>query len=109
MSRLDDCEPPTIMARAATAYRARPAEIGVADLTWAPTGRADTADTALTRWTVQAAFARLTRAQQDVLTEVYLRGEPAEQIADRLGVPVGTVRSRTHYAATALRAALEHH
>jgi RNA polymerase sigma-70 factor (ECF subfamily) len=40
-------------------------------------------------------------------TDVYLRGEPLRRIADRLGVPVGTVKSRTHYAVKALRAATE--
>jgi DNA-directed RNA polymerase specialized sigma24 family protein len=32
---------------------------------------------------------------------------PLDQIADTLGVPVGTVRSRLHYAMRGLRAALD--
>ncbi|MEU4425985.1 sigma-70 family RNA polymerase sigma factor [Actinoplanes sp. NPDC024001] len=86
--------------------RARPVEIGVVDLTWAATGHDDTADTALATWTVQSAFAQLSETHQDILRDVYLRGEPVERIADRLGVPVGTVKSRTHYALKALRAAM---
>ena len=34
-------------------------------------------------------------------------GLPLVEIADTLGVPAGTVRSRLHYATRALRAAIE--
>ncbi len=52
------------------------------------------------------AFGRLSPSERAVLVlRHYLELEPAE-IAEILGVPAGTVRSRVHYALRALRAAL---
>ena len=42
-----------------------------------------------------------------MLLECYYRGRPVAEAARRLGVPEGTVKSRTHYALRALRLALE--
>ena len=42
-----------------------------------------------------------------VLLECYYRGRPVAEVARRLGVPQGTVKSRTHYALRALKLALE--
>jgi RNA polymerase sigma-70 factor (ECF subfamily) len=42
-----------------------------------------------------------------VLLECYYRGRSVAEAARRLGVPEGTVKSRTHYALRALRLALE--
>jgi RNA polymerase sigma-70 factor (ECF subfamily) len=42
-----------------------------------------------------------------VLVECYYRGRTVGQAATALGVPAGTVKSRTHYALRALRLALE--
>ena len=42
-----------------------------------------------------------------VLLECYFRGCTAAQAASRLGVPVGTVKSRVHYALHALRLIFE--
>ena len=42
-----------------------------------------------------------------VLQEVYFRGRSTAQAAQELGIPVGTVKSRTHHALTRLRAVLE--
>ena len=42
-----------------------------------------------------------------VLLECYYRGAPVAEAARHLGVPEGTVKSRTHYALRALRLALE--
>ncbi|XVV16405.1 sigma-70 family RNA polymerase sigma factor [Actinoplanes sp. CA-131856] len=86
--------------------RYRPVEVGVADLTWVATGSDETGDTALASKAVRSAFAQLSEAHRRLLSDVYLRGEPIERIADRLGVPIGTVKSRTHYARKALREAL---
>jgi len=41
-----------------------------------------------------------------VLIEVYFRGRSAGEAAEALGVPAGTVKSRTYYAMRALRLAL---
>ena len=42
-----------------------------------------------------------------VLLECYYRGHSVAEAAHRLGIPEGTVKSRTHYALRALRLTLE--
>jgi RNA polymerase sigma factor (sigma-70 family) len=56
---------------------------------------------------LERGFRRLTPEQRAILVlRHYLGLEPAE-IAETLAIPVGTVRSRLHYAHRAMRAALE--
>jgi RNA polymerase sigma-70 factor (ECF subfamily) len=52
---------------------------------------------------LRTALRRLSPDHRYVMIELYVRDRPAEEIAARLGVPVGTVRSRSHYARRALR------
>ena len=49
---------------------------------------------------------RLTDAQRSVLVLNYYGGLSPAEMADALDIPVGTVKSRLHYAIDALRAAL---
>ena len=42
-----------------------------------------------------------------MLQECYFNGRSVAEAARRLGIPEGTVKSRTHYALRALRLALE--
>jgi RNA polymerase sigma-70 factor (ECF subfamily) len=49
---------------------------------------------------------RLTDAQRSVLVLSYYRGLSPGEMAEALDIPVGTVKSRLHYAIDALRAAL---
>jgi RNA polymerase sigma-70 factor (ECF subfamily) len=53
------------------------------------------------------AFARLSTEQRAAIVLQYYRGLTLEEIAGILDVPVGTVRSRLHYAKRTLRAAIE--
>ena len=53
------------------------------------------------------AFRRLTIEQRAVLVFHYFLDLPVADVADRLGIPVGTVKSRLHHASAALRASLE--
>jgi len=50
---------------------------------------------------------RLTDAQRTILILNFYLGLPHTELADALEIPVGTVRSRLHYAIEALRAAIE--
>lgn len=84
----------------------RPAEVGAVDIDWIA-AHDDTTGAALAGQTMRDAFDRLTPAHRDILSQVYLHGRSAEEAAARLGVPVGTVKSRTHYALRALRTAIE--
>ena len=67
----------------------------------------DHTDQLLLSWVVAEALTRLSPEHRAVLLECYYRGRPVSEAAQRLGVPVGTVKSRTHYALRALRLALE--
>jgi RNA polymerase sigma-70 factor (ECF subfamily) len=80
-------------------------ETSVADVPEQGTG--DQTDQLLLSWIVADALARLSSEHRAVLLECYYRGRPVAEAAARLGVPEGTVKSRTHYALRALRLALE--
>jgi RNA polymerase sigma-70 factor (ECF subfamily) len=67
----------------------------------------DRTDQLLQSWVVADALTKLSPDHRAVLLECYYRGRPVAEAAQRLGVPEGTVKSRTHYALRALRLALE--
>jgi RNA polymerase sigma-70 factor (ECF subfamily) len=60
-----------------------------------------------TRLVLEPAFARLSPDQRIIIVLRFWQDLPVEEIADRLGIPAGTVKSRLHYALGSLRAALE--
>ena len=70
-------------------------------------GDDDTTDQVLMSWVIAEALTRLSPEHRAVLRECYYRGRPVAEAAQLLGVPEGTVKSRTHYALRALRLALE--
>jgi RNA polymerase sigma-70 factor (ECF subfamily) len=67
----------------------------------------DETDQLLLSWVVSDALLNLSPDHRAVLVECYFRGASIAQAADRLGIPEGTVKSRTHYALRALRLALQ--
>jgi RNA polymerase sigma-70 factor (ECF subfamily) len=67
----------------------------------------DATDAAVDRQIVMAALQRLSVEHRAVLHECYFRGSSVAEAAEALGIPPGTVKSRTHYAMRALRLALE--
>jgi RNA polymerase sigma-70 factor (ECF subfamily) len=90
------------------AHRARlsrPAEAGDSLLAAMPA--ADDIDRALESWTVAEAMADLSPAHRAVIIETYYRGCSVAEAAAMLGIPPGTVKSRTYYALRALKLALE--
>lgn len=56
---------------------------------------------------LEHAFRRLTVEQRAVLVFHHYLGLPLPEVAERLGVPLGTVKSRMYHAKRALRAGLE--
>jgi RNA polymerase sigma-70 factor (ECF subfamily) len=66
-------------------------------------------DRVVTSLTVWSALAKLTPARRQVLVELYFRGRSLSEVADELGIPIGTVKSRAHYALRALRQYLQEH
>ena len=81
-------------------------ELSVADVPEAARDDEDT-DQLLLSWVVTEAITRLSPEHRAVLLECYYRGVPVSEAAHRLGIPEGTVKSRTHYALKALRLVLE--
>ena len=53
------------------------------------------------------AFRRLTVEQRSVLVFHHYIGLSLAEVAERVGVPIGTVKSRLHHAAEAMRASVE--
>lgn len=87
------------------ARRARPAETGDAAIALLPAE--DEADRALESWAVADALTALRPEHRQVLVETYYRGRSVAEAASVLGIPSGTVKSRTFYALRALKLALE--
>lgn len=81
-------------------------EIPVAELP-EEEGPGDQSDQLLLSWVVAEALTHLSPDHRAVLLECFYRGRPVAEAARRLGVPEGTVKSRTHYALRALKLALE--
>ena len=67
----------------------------------------DRTDQVLQAWVVADALTKLSEDHRAVLLACYYRGLSVSEAAARLGVPPGTVKSRTHYALRALKLALE--
>ena len=70
-------------------------------------GEPDRTDQVLLSWVVADALAGLSEEHKAVLLECYYRGQTVAEASRKLGIPEGTVKSRTHYALRALRLALE--
>ena len=70
-------------------------------------GQDDRTDQLLQAWVVAEAITKLSADHRAVLLECYYRGKSVAEAAQRLAIPEGTVKSRTHYALRALRLALE--
>jgi RNA polymerase sigma-70 factor (ECF subfamily) len=66
----------------------------------------DATEQAVNRQLVLAAVKQLSAEHREVLLECYFRGRSVAEAAAALGVPEGTVKSRTHYALHAMRAAI---
>ena len=80
------------------------------DIRLLPVGGLAESDAVLTvndRDQLERAFRRLTLEQRAVLVFHYYLDLPLREVAERLGVPFGTAKSRLHYASAALRASLE--
>jgi RNA polymerase sigma-70 factor (ECF subfamily) len=67
----------------------------------------DTAQQTVDRQLVQTALQTLSIEHRQALFECYFRGASIAEAADTLGVPLGTVKSRTHYSLRALREAVD--
>jgi RNA polymerase sigma-70 factor (ECF subfamily) len=87
------------------ARRARPTEVGEEALAVVPA--VDEIEQALDTWLISDALATLSPEHRAVIVETYFRGRSVADAAAVLGIPAGTVKSRTFYGLRALRLALE--
>jgi RNA polymerase sigma-70 factor (ECF subfamily) len=85
----------------ARAGAARPAE--VAENHAAAPAVGDHAESVVDSMVVLDALDRLSPEHREVLVEIYYKGSSVTETADRLGIPEGTVRSRSYYALRSLR------
>lgn len=77
-----------------TEVREGPVEVAVTD---------DHADQVVNSMVVVDALSRLSNEHREVLEQIYLLGSTVSEAAKALGIPPGTVKSRTYYALRALR------
>jgi RNA polymerase sigma-70 factor, ECF subfamily len=87
------------------ARQARPAE--VAENPAAPPVVGDHADDVVNSVLVRHALQSLSPEHRAVLVSVYYGGKTAVEAGEELGIPPGTVKSRSYYALRALRNAIE--
>ncbi|MGW5660083.1 sigma-70 family RNA polymerase sigma factor [Streptomyces sp. NPDC003758] len=67
---------------------------------------ADEVDRLLTTHMVADALGDLTEQQREILRLMYFNGTSVAEVSERLGIPQGTVKSRTHNALRALKRVL---
>jgi RNA polymerase sigma-70 factor (ECF subfamily) len=85
-----------LLAAAMSQVPCQPEQRLVDDVVWWEVGRRS----------LQAALPTLTLVQREVLDLAYVAGLTQVEIAERLGIPLGTVKSRTHAGMLRLRAAI---
>ncbi len=83
------------------AKSARPVEVPESPTT--PPVQEDHAQQVVDSMVAMEALDRLFPDRRDVLLEIYFRGQRFAEAAKKLGIPPGTVKSRSHYALKTLR------
>lgn len=85
---------------------ARPQEVGAGTWLDDTLTRPDDVDRLLSSLLLEEAFQRLSAKHREVLYETYYSGRSTRETGQLLGIPPGTVKSRTHHAVRALRLAM---
>jgi RNA polymerase sigma-70 factor (ECF subfamily) len=89
-------------------FRSMPAESGdVPETATGEPGPEERAETAWTSWQVHGAFGELPDSEQRVIELAYWGGLSQSEIADFLGIPLGTVKTRTRSGLNHLAELLE--
>ena len=86
------------------ARQARPAEVAETVSSTPVTG--DHADAVVDSMVVLGAMGKLSDEHQQVLREIYFQGRTVDEGAESLGVPAGTIKSRSYSALRRLREAI---
>lgn len=90
-----------IITDRARARSVRPAEVAESPVT-VPVSR-DHSDQVVDSIVALDALERLSEEHRSVLVEIYFRGRTVTETAEHLGIPAGTVKSRSHNAMKSLR------
>jgi RNA polymerase sigma-70 factor (ECF subfamily) len=93
-----------IVTDRARARAVRPAE--VADVVDRPPVEGDHSESVVNAVVLLAALDQVSPEHREVLVELYYRGRSVAEAAKVLGIPPGTVKSRSYYALRALRAVM---
>ncbi|RZT13541.1 RNA polymerase sigma-70 factor (ECF subfamily) [Kribbella sp. VKM Ac-2569] len=88
----------------ARARAVRPTE--VADVVDRPPVTGDHSESVVNTMVVMDALDKVSPEHREVLVQLYYRGRSVAEAAKELGVPPGTVKSRSYYALRALRAVM---
>jgi RNA polymerase sigma-70 factor (ECF subfamily) len=67
----------------------------------------DHVESAMVSWQVEEAVTHLSDDHRTVVVQICLQGRTSKEVAKRLAIPEGTVRSRLFYALKALKLTLE--
>jgi RNA polymerase sigma-70 factor (ECF subfamily) len=94
-----------IITDRARARAARPTEVAESPTT--PPVEHDHAEGVVNTMTVLGALDRLSPEHREILVELYYKGRTVTEAAEALGLPPGTVKSRSYYALRAMRAVLD--
>lgn len=84
--------------------RTRPTEVGDAMLSLVTVQ--DNTERTIQHTILKDALAKLTPAQRRAIVEKYYWSRTGEEVAQTMGVPIGTIKSRIHYALRILRTVL---
>jgi RNA polymerase sigma-70 factor (ECF subfamily) len=90
---------------ASRARAVRPPEVGAIDMSTMPADE-DPIERMLDSQIIRRALLALSPEHRTVIVEIYYRGRSANETAALLGIPEGTVKSRTYHALRSLRAGL---
>ncbi|HEU5475169.1 MAG TPA: sigma-70 family RNA polymerase sigma factor [Actinophytocola sp.] len=93
-----------IITDRARARAARPQEVG--EPVDVPAVELDHAEQVVNSMAVLGAMDSLSAEHREVLVEMYYRGRTVAEAAKELGIPAGTVKSRSYHALRALRTVL---
>jgi RNA polymerase sigma-70 factor, ECF subfamily len=88
-------------------HRRRGARPALTELAHEPAAEAGALEEEMERWQLQSMLANLRPEHREVILLVHFEGLKLREAADRLRIPVGTVKSRCYYALESLRIALE--